>query len=226
MYKIRTVHLTHQILRSCVCLSALSAADFPPSSLKSGPLCSTFRNSTADQATVWLWLGTFKKRMINRFLIACKRVTGLGRLPSVLIAVWSGGAAAERWCWTDPRPAWIPLWLVCLSAYYGNLACCISTTPLLLIMLIWAKHFTLFHNRTWLHMKIMFSETWTPPKTSKCPQKMPHAIRFSTVGAPSDLGELFADEWCHELARRFTQNKHNSSKLKSTQVNNGVWRSA
>lgn len=144
-----------------------SSADSPLLFIKNwATLQSTFRNSTADQATVWLWLGTLEKRMINCFLIAYKCVTGLGHLPRVLIALqsWSWDRTsgyevrglvcsfALRACMDTARTA-------CLWRYYGNLMCCISTTPLLLITFFCAKHFTLFHNATWLHMKIMFSET-------------------------------------------------------------------
>lgn len=144
-----------------------SSADSPLLFIKNwATLQSTFRNSTADQATVWLWLGTLEKRMINCFLIAYKCVTGLGHLGSWLLCraeaetghqvmKWEDSCAALLWgeaCMDTARTA-------CLWRYYGNLMCCISTTPLLLITFFCAKHFTLFHNATWLHMKIMFSET-------------------------------------------------------------------
>ena len=63
------------------------------SSLKKGPLFFFRRadvpSSPQTLAGVWLWLDTFKQSMMNRFLIAFKRVTWrLGRAASTLIARW------------------------------------------------------------------------------------------------------------------------------------------
>lgn len=111
-------------------------------------LQSTFRRSTADQATVWLWLGTFKKRMINRFLIAYKRVTGLGRRPSLLIALQSSARRLHiRSCiGFDGGKACMDTALLCLSCYYGNLT---AAFPQLLITRCYSLPGILHYFRTW-----------------------------------------------------------------------------
>lgn len=81
--------------------------------------------------------------MINRFLIACKRVTGLGLLPSLLIALWSGGAAvelsAEAACRVRNEEK-------SRTAFHRGQACMETTPTRLFVLVLWQLNMVHFHN--------------------------------------------------------------------------------
>lgn len=86
-----------------------------------------------------------KKKMINRFLIAYKRVTELGRLPLVLIALWSPEAATELS--TEPADLLINSDKSCAVFTEERSECCMDTTSdCLFVVVLWQLNMLHFHN--------------------------------------------------------------------------------